>query len=58
MNLFGRALKLTNWLLWGKDGYSRARVISFLEVFLKEGKNVELVANKKGELTIRYRKEF
>lgn len=57
MNLLGRVLKVTNWLLFGNYKW-KAKVVSFLEIVMKEGKNVEIVGNKKGELTLRFRKDF
>lgn len=52
-----RILKVTNWLLFGKYEW-KAKLISFLEILMKEGKNIEIVGTKKGEITVRFRKEF
>ncbi len=58
MKLFKRAVKVANWLVFGKDEGSRSRVIAFLELALDKGKPVEFVINGKGELILKYRREF
>lgn len=57
MNLLGRTVKVVNWLLFG-DYKWKAKLVSFLEIVMKEGKNVEIVGSKKGEITVRFRKDF
>lgn len=52
-----RVLKVVNWLLFGNYEW-KAKLISFLEILMKEGKNIEIIGSKKGEITIRFRKDF
>lgn len=52
-----RVLKIVKWLMFGNYDY-KAKLISFLEILMKEGKNIEIVGSKKGEITVRFRKEF
>lgn len=52
-----RILNITKWLMFGKYEWKH-RLVSFLEILMKEGKNIEIVGSKKGEIVVRFRKEF
>lgn len=57
--LLGRTFKVLSWVMFGKlSDDEKKKIVSFLEVAQKEAKKVEISANKKGELSLRYRKEF
>lgn len=53
-----RILKIFNWVLFGTDEHTKAKLIDFFEKVIKEGKNIEVTANKSGEITLKFRKEF
>lgn len=57
--LLGRTFKVLSWVMFGKlSDDEKKKIVSFLEVAKAEAKKVEISANKKGELSLRYRKEF
>ena len=66
MNLLGRTIKIVHWILFGQmDSQRRGRlkvvlqsIVKLLEAAKNEAKDIEIVANKKGELTLRFKKEF
>lgn len=55
--LVPRIIKVTHWLLFGEYDW-KPKLVAFLEILMKEGKNIEIVGSKKGEITVRFRKEF
>lgn len=66
MDIVGRLFKSVHWIMFGKmDEQKRAKLqvvlrsfVKILESVKKEAKDIEVVANKNGEVTIRFHKEF
>ena len=57
--LLTRLFKVIAWLTVGKlDDQQKAVIVTFLEKAMNEAKHLEITANKSGEVSLKYRKEF
>ena len=55
--LLPRLYKVVHWLLFGTYDW-KPQLVALIEFIMKEGQNVEIVANTKGEFTVKYHKEI
>jgi hypothetical protein len=57
--LLTRIAKVFMWLTVGKlDDQQKAVIVTFLEKAKDEAKNIQITANKNGEVSLKYKKEI